>query len=189
MPVNSLDQPVPTAAAAAPVAAASSRWAAIFAPVLLATLAIDQASKYYLFALPDSAELPSWLERAVNPGVAWGVFGGSPNAVVAMTLALIPLLTWVWWRHFRRGVAENTAFGLILGGALGNGWDRVTAASRPAWHGARGVRDFILVDLNAVGIDYRWPNFNLADAAICVGFILLVLLAWRKPAGEAARAC
>src|SRR3954471_6473897 len=56
-PVNSLEHPVPAGSAGAAATPVPLRWAAIFVPVLLATLAIDLASKYYLFALPDDAEL------------------------------------------------------------------------------------------------------------------------------------
>ncbi len=183
--MSAIDQPMvtetpPTPPVAAP--GAPTRWAIWFFPLMLGLLVADQATKYWIFALPRDADLPHWLDRTVNPGVAWGVFGDSPQAVVAMTLALIPLLVWVWWRHFRlAGTIENAAFALILGGALGNAWDRVSASWRPAWDGHRGVRDFIYVDLNVVGIDYVWPNFNVADAGICVGFFLLVLLSWRHP--------
>jgi len=181
--VSAIDQPMMDATTRPPAAPAPSpRWALWFFPLMLAVLVADQVTKYWLFSLPRDADLPRWLERTINPGVAWGVFGDSPQAVVAMTLALIPLLVWVWWRHFRlAGRIENVAFALILGGALGNAWDRVSAPWRPAFDGQRGVRDFIFIDLNVIGIDYEWPNFNVADSGICVGFILLVLLSWRHP--------
>jgi signal peptidase II len=63
------------------------------------------------------------------------------------------------------------ALSLVLGGALGNLWDRVTLGH---------VVDF--VQLHAAG--YYWPAFNVADSAICVGVALLV---WDALRGDAAK--
>jgi signal peptidase II len=71
-------------------------------------------------------------------------------------------------------VWENLAFGLVLGGALGNAIDRV--AFRLGRLG--GVRDFIHVDLGFWPLN-PFPTFNLADSGITVGFALLVLLSLR----------
>jgi signal peptidase II len=61
--------------------------------------------------------------------------------------------------------------GLVLGGALGNLTDRVFREGTGFLGGA--VVDF--VDLQ------WWPVFNVADAAVCVGALLLVLTAAREP--------
>jgi len=170
-----------------PLPPRTPRWAPWFVPILVGTAACDLASKAWIFARYGEGErFGKWGELAYNTGVAWGLFGDYPLAVLALTLVLIPVLSVVWWLQFRReGAAANLAFGLILGGALGNGYDRVmmglyqharmSAAPMP-WPGFQGVRDFIRIDLNMIGIDYIWPNFNIADAAISVGFIILVAL-------------
>jgi signal peptidase II len=83
----------------------------------------------------------------------------------------------VWWKQFRPlGPWENLAFGAVMGGAIGNAIDRVLSQ----FGMVGGVRDFIYVDLNMIGIDYIWPTFNVADAGICCGVILLVALSFFK---------
>lgn len=162
------------------------RWTTWFWPALVLTVVADLVSKSAVFARPDSS-LPSWMEQHYNTGVAWSLFANHPGFVAALTAALIPLLTWVWWSGYRRlGRIENLAFGLILGGALGNGYDRALAILGQ-WP---GVRDFIHIDLNQVGIPYIWPTFNLADSGITAGFILLLTRAFTpatkpKPAPSA----
>jgi len=162
----------------------------------------DLASKAWLFSQPALVDIltrhrlglpapetapgwPEWIQLTYNPGVAWGLGGRWPAAVLLLTVLLIPLLGWVWWRWFRlHGRTENLAFACILGGASGNLWDRLLTGFGIA--GYHGVRDFLRIDLNHLGIDYIWPNFNLADAAISTGFVLLVALALRKPASQPA---
>jgi signal peptidase II len=56
----------------------------------------------------------------------------------------------------------SIALSLILGGAIGNLWDRVATGR---------VVDFLLLYVK----NYRWPVFNLADSAIVIGASLLVL--------------
>jgi len=92
-------------------------------------------------------------------------------------VALIVVVTLLWRNHHAH-VTTGIGLSLIMGGALGNLWDRL----------ARGrVIDFLLVYVK----QYQWPVFNLADSAIVVGAGLLVLEilfarphAQEHPAGE-----
>jgi signal peptidase II len=177
LPRTSLTTPAQAAAGEPTRFAAWKRW---FAPAAIAVLVADLASKSYLFNLPPGTKLPRWIELTNNPGVAWGIGGDFPSVVALSSLVLIPLLTWFYWRNFRHaGPWENCAFGCILGGAVGNAWDRLLSLISSSHD---GVRDFIRIDLNIVGIDYIWPNFNIADAGISVGFVMLLLLSLFKPA-------
>ena len=156
-------------------------WARWFWPTIAVTLALDLASKELIFRLFSNGERPfNGIRLAYNPGVAWSIGHQVPWLVTAVTLVLIPALTWYWWRFYRLlGRYENLAFGMILGGALGNAYDRVL--SKFGYFG--GVRDFIHVNLGFPPFN-PWPTFNIADSGICVGFTLLFLLSLRKPAAK-----
>lgn len=161
-----------------PTSASYSRWPIWFGPALLLTLVVDLITKSVVFARSEH-QLPGWIEQHYNTGVAWSMFDQHPEFVAGLTAALIPLLAWVWWSGYRKlGGWENLAFGLILGGALGNGWDRAMAmlGQYP------GVRDFIHVDLHLIGIPYVWPTFNVADSGITAGFVLLLARAFAPSA-------
>ncbi len=68
---------------------------------------------------------------------------------------------------------KAVGYGLIVGGSLGNGLDRVRLGA---------VVDFL--DVHAYG--WRWPTFNLADSFLFVG-VFLIFLASRRPLPEPAR--
>lgn len=102
------------------------------------------------------------LTRTSNTGGAFGLLRGRGNwfIVVSFVAALaIAALS----RQIARGRrVERLAFGLILGGAVGNLIDRVRLGA---------VIDFI--DIGGSG--YRWPAFNVADSAITIGVTLLAV--------------
>jgi signal peptidase II len=98
-----------------------------------------------------------------NTGSAFSLFQGATAALVVVAVALVAVLLVMVWRAPTFGRAA--ILGLILGGALGNLSDRFFRGD----HGA--VVDFVDVHV--------WPTFNVADACITVGCILLaVSLLW-----------
>ncbi len=151
-----------------------ARWSCVAGGLVLV---LDQATKWWLQSLvPGGAMVsvkpdhwPAWMEWHHNPGVAWGMFGSVPWLVGIMTLVLIPVLIVIWWRSWRGTRTENLAAGLVLGGAFGNAIDRVLAMAGQL----AGVRDFIHVDLGFWPLN-PWPTFNIADAGISLGFVLLI---------------
>ena len=165
-----------------------STWARWFVPALVVVLLADQITKIWLVSFKGIQTLPTWAQawlwESHNTGVAWGIGSSMPVLVVAMTVVLIPILCWVWWKQFRPlGGGENLAFGAVLGGAFGNAIDRVLSQ----FGQVEGVRDFIHVDLNLIGINYIWPTFNVADAGISCGVIALVVLSFfKRPVSVAA---
>lgn len=157
-----------------------------FLVTAVVVLVLDLASKAAIFSwwsqTTHPSDLPPMIRPAFNTGVAWSMFAETPWLVTGLTLVLIPLICW-WYLRAVAGSSrwEDLAFGAIIGGALGNAWDRLWSWFDPA---IRGVRDFIHVDLNVIGIPYIWPTFNIADSAICVGAVVLVVASWRHPHGD-----
>ena len=108
---------------------------------------------------------------AYNPGAAFGIDVGPASRVVFITLTVVALVA--LFLMYRSTPPEHriqlTALALISGGALGNLYDRI--------RGAAGVVDFI--DIGVAGA--RFWTFNVADAGITIGAILLALSLWAEP--------
>lgn len=123
---------------------------------------IDQLSKAAIVASlsvgqSESLALGFRLSNTPNSGLAFGI-GSGHGAVLAVTIvALALVLVWFALDPVRPGLW--LAVGLLAGGALGNLIDRVRADA---------VTDFIDPPL--------WPTFNLADVAITLGAVALVLV-------------
>lgn len=138
-------------------------------PALAATavVALDQATKAGVVAWlgPDRERHRSELLGAVfaveyveNTGAAFGSFRGQGLPLIAFALAIVVGLVFYYRRITRQSAPVAFAVGLLIGGAIGNLVDRVRLGH--------------VVDFVAVGI---WPKFNVADAAVAVG---IILLAW-----------
>jgi signal peptidase II len=95
-----------------------------------------------------SSDLPKWL-------LLWG-----------SALAVPALLLWLFWSRSAR-TWDNAAKALVLGGAVGNLYDR--------WRWDR-VRDWVDVVL----FGWHYPTFNVADAALVVGIAILLLDSFRR---------
>jgi len=132
--------------------------------VVVVVVAVDQLTKH---AVEDSIVpgeerrlLPGvQLVNTRNHGVAFGFLPGSHLGVtIAVAVALVALLSYFALHAAQRLVWLPT--GMLVGGALGNILDRVR-------HGS--VTDFIKLPLG-------WPPFNLADASITLGILILFVL-------------
>jgi signal peptidase II len=101
-----------------------------------------------------------WWTYVQNTHGAFGMFGNSPVLLIVLALLVLAVFTYAFRDAVKRSMLVRIAFGMIVGGAIGNIVDRLQH---------RWVVDFI---------DFRtiWPNvFNVADACITVGVGLLVL--------------
>jgi signal peptidase II len=144
-------------------------------PFLLAGLVVvlDQLTKLWAVAALSDGPVPVLdgvlrLRLTRNPGGAFSLLTGFTPLLALLAAAMAVVIV----RTARRATDPVMAYslGLVLGGAVGNLVDRLVRA--PGF--LRGeVIDFIRVPY--------WPTFNLADSAITVGVVLIVLRGWRAP--------
>ncbi|MEO0085187.1 MAG: signal peptidase II [candidate division WOR-3 bacterium] len=148
-------------------------WAAIGA------LFLDQLTKVWVYgtvAEGESVRLIGSVLSVSNRQNPHGVFGWVYGpAVVYLVLPIAGSLLVLWFALRARSNWLSFVYGMILGGALGNVIDRIRLGH---------VIDFIDVEIRA--LKFRWFTFNLADAFLVVGVILLVAfeLFRKKPGPE-----
>lgn len=114
-----------------------------------------------------------------NPGIAFGLLANLVNPwrdafLIGFAIAVLAVISTVLLRAGRgamAGTLVRTGLALVLGGALGNLFDRIV-------HGA--VTDFVEVHLG----EHYFPAFNVADSAITVGACLLLLDMWHSREGK-----
>jgi signal peptidase II len=152
--------------------------------VAAVTFLADQANKWwtlYVYELPSKGRvtvLPFLdLVFVKNTGISYSLFDSSGETwqyVLALFAVAASVALWVWLAQATTSRMLAWAFGLIIGGALGNALDRVLIG---------GVADFF--SLHAAG--FYWYVFNIADVAIVAGVALLLydsLLGSRKDAAN-----
>jgi signal peptidase II len=114
------------------------------------------------------------LTHTENTGAAFSLFADSPShwktaMLIGFSFVAMVIVSVLLWRQSRALTITGIALSLILGGAVGNLWDRVASGR---------VVDFLLFYIQ----QYQWPVFNLADSAIVIGAALLVIeILWARP--------
>ncbi|MWP49161.1 MULTISPECIES: signal peptidase II [Gilliamella] len=139
---------------------------------------IDIASKFWIinnFFLFESVNLLPFFSITYvrNIGAAFSIFEGQRTMLAILALVICAVIVHMLYRSTRQQKLENFSLSLILGGALGNLFDRL-------YHGF--VIDFLDVNFG----DWHYPTFNIADCAICVGIGLFILCSYKKPKKVAA---
>jgi signal peptidase II len=150
---------------------------------LLIVYPLDQLTKHWInttVRYGDRIEvIPGLFDitHARNAGGAFSFFADGPFEqrmifFVGTTIFAIVLLL-IFFQKLRSDEALSaTALGVVLGGALGNLTDRLRFGE---------VVDFL--DVHLFG-GYTWPTFNVADSAIVIGVILLVIEVYMAEEGE-----
>lgn len=126
-----------------------------------------------------------------NPGMAFGIDLGSKMFFSLLSIAAVAAIVVYLVRSRQESTAFRVSLAVILGGAAGNLIDRtfygVLYGTAPLFHGS--VVDFFDVDFFNITIGtyrlHRWPVFNIADACVTVG-VLLLLVVHRSPVPSAA---
>ncbi len=157
--------------------------ARLFTGVVGIVLVLDVTTKLAIqstFRIAQQVELLGDYVRLTyiyNPGAAFGIYLGEHSRIIFLVLSLVALAALLaMYRSTPPGQRiQLTALALISGGALGNLVDRL--------RGPAGVVDFIDVGVGGA----RFWTFNVADAGITIGAILLALSLWAEPEKEAGR--
>ena len=152
--------------------------------IVLGVVLLDRWSKYLVaqhIRLYSHIQVIPGLFRLThteNTGAAFSLFADSPapwktGMLIAFSTVALIVVSVLLWKNHHAHVATGIGLSLIMGGAIGNLWDRL----------ARGrVVDFLLVYVK----HYEWPVFNLADSAIVVGAgLLIVEILFAKPHPQA----
>jgi signal peptidase II len=117
------------------------------------------------------------ISHVYNSGAAFSLFGDSASpqrvrwALVAFSLFAAVLVFVFLMKLGRRITPTSVALALVLGGAIGNSFDRIHVGY---------VTDFLWVQLHLGSWQYHWPDFNVADSCIVTGGILLMIDAFRS---------
>lgn len=147
---------------------------ALLVALAAAVVVADQATKWWAVNRLEGGRVIEviWtlrLRLTTNSGIAFSLATGAGAIAGVVALGIVAVLVLYARRQDALGVL--VAIGLILGGALGNLCDRVVRADDGVFSGE--VVDF--VDLG------WWPVFNVADAAVVIGGVLLVFVGAGPP--------
>jgi signal peptidase II len=154
--------------------------------IALVVLALDRLTKWTIarrLSLHDGIQvIPGFFRiiHAENPGAAFGIFADSPSQwkvalLILFSVIALLIVSALLWKSSHTLTTTGVGLALILGGAVGNLWDRLVSGH---------VVDFLLFYVGR----YQWPAFNVADSAIVVGAGLLVfeILFTKSPSQQSA---
>jgi signal peptidase II len=141
--------------------------------IAFAILLLDRITKWAIaqtISLEDAVNIiPGFfrLTHLENTGAAFSLFADSPSPfrttlLIAFSVAALAVVSVLLWKDRSVFHSGTLALSLILGGAVGNLWDRVSDGK---------VTDFLDFYIGA----HHWPPFNVADSAIVIGALLLFL--------------
>ena len=154
--------------------------------IAILVVLLDRMTKWLVatnITLHDSiAVLPGFfrLTHVQNSGAAFGLFAESSSEwkvaiLILFSILALAVVSALLWKNSHSMTATGVGLALILGGAIGNLYDRLLTGR---------VVDFFDFYLGS----YHWPAFNIADSAIVVGALLLVgeILFAKTPAEQKA---
>src|SRR2546426_1059914 len=135
--------------------------------IALGVLLLDRFTKRLVakdISLHDSITVIKrvfYITHVENHGAAFGLFNDSPSQwkialLVLFSIVALVIVSALLWRSSHTMTATAVGLSLILGGALGNLWDRLLSGR---------VVDFLLVYIGS----YQWPGFNVRGCALLVG--------------------
>lgn len=129
---------------------------------------LDQASKRIIWEIYKHSGgtdiLDGFLRITLskNSGAVMGILSGSRALLLTVTVISIAALVFFAYRMRFAPLIKRLCLGLILGGAFGNLIDRIATGE---------VIDFIDMGIGS----YRWPTYNVADMAVSIGAVILII--------------
>ncbi|TCT26848.1 signal peptidase II [Melghiribacillus thermohalophilus] len=137
--------------------------------IALAMIALDQWTKWLIVRHMEIGDQIMLIENFLyitshrNQGAAWGILQGQMWFFYIVTVIVLVFVIYFLQKYGKEQPLLGVSLGLILGGAIGNFIDRLFR---------KEVVDFIDVYI----FSYNYPIFNVADSALVVGVILIVIL-------------
>ena len=143
--------------------------------IVLIVFLLDRVSKYIILKLSQplgelNISITSFLNFQLiwNNGIAFGLFSFEQDFYYNLfTLLIITITSIIIWLSYKADGLEKISYLMIIGGSLGNIFDRIFYSSVP---------DFIDISIN----NFHWFIFNVADIFISIGVILLIILEFFK---------
>ena len=166
-----------------PKITALQRWGAVGLATISVVL-LDQLSKVWALRRLSSGEMVDVLfslrfNLAFNTGMAFSKGAGKGPLIGLVALVVAGVLIFIARKS--TSILQLVFIGIVVGGAVGNVIDRMSRVGEAPNSGGTGFMSGAVVDF----IDLQWwPIFNVADAAIVVGGIGLVLIGIRAPIEE-----
>ncbi len=141
-------------------------------PVAAAIVVLDQVTKIWAVAALSDGPIvlvPGFLRLALfhNTGAAFSILQDSGVVLALIGMAIVVAMVWMVPGVTSR--LDATLVGLVMGGAVGNLIDRFTRGD--------GFLDGAVVDW--IDFDF-WPTFNVADSAISIGIVAIMLASFRR---------
>ncbi len=139
--------------------------------IIIIIFSLDRISKFYVI-FKSETNLSSSLYKSKflnidliwNEGIAFGLFSFDQSLYYnLLTLVIILITLIISWLMLRAKGLEKISFLMIIGGSLGNLYDRINYSSVP---------DFIDFHIS----NFHWFIFNVADIFISLGVLLLIIL-------------
>lgn len=164
----------------------------LFAAIAICGATADLLTKHWIFGKlwpPDGRKIWVWepfvaFELSLNQGALFGMGQGFVWLFALLSIvAALGILYWLFYRGEARDLWLCLALALVMGGILGNLYDRMGLHGLVGPNGEGGierihaVRDWILLTYHG----RNWPNFNIADSLLVCGAGMLLIQVFFRP--------
>jgi signal peptidase II len=144
----------------------------IYFIIAVFVMAVDQFTKWLVVRFMTIGEsIPIWeglvyLTSHRNRGAAFGILQNQRLLFIVITIVVVIGVIYYLWKVKDKRIFLSLALALILGGAVGNFIDRLFRGE---------VEDFFDVKIPLGSFYYDFPIFNVADSALVIGVILMLI--------------